>query len=201
MRLIVISSPIDLPDEAEIINQLFLSGLKAFNLRKPGISRTSLKHLIRQINPEFYNRISLHQYHELAPEFGIRKLHYTAAARADSKIDDWMQQLDHGYELSTGVHQVEMLAVLTCFKSLFYSPVFNSLSKPGYAGRVSAGFFLDKTAIIAKVIALGGICNENILLTRMMNFDGAAVLGTIWNSPQTAVKTLQLLQMKLNKLA
>lgn len=172
----------------------------AFNLRKPLLGRTGFEKLIRQINPLFYSRISLHQFHELAPEFGISKLHYTESARNGSKINDCMQKVDQGYSLSTAVHDIEMLSMLRCFQTLFYSPVFNSLSKPDYPGKVQADFYLDKTAIISDVIALGGVCNENILLTRMMNFDGAAVLGTIWNYPQTAVQILQKLQMTLNNL-
>ena len=67
---------------------------------------------------------------------------------------------------------------------LFFSPVFDSISKPGY----EHGFTheqlnnaRDKGIIDERVVALGGITIEQIPLIREYGFGGIAILGALWN--------------------
>lgn len=197
MKLIVISNADGLPDEAAIINELFEGGLTSFNLRKPEVSRKGLEQLICQINPAYYPRIALHQFHELAADVGITNLHFTEKRRSMTSTTELIKYRDQGYNLSTSVHELKMLREYVSFKTVFYSPVFDSLSKPGYLSRVAPDFWLDKSGISSAIIALGGIGIENILLARAMNFDGAAVLGTIWNEPLNALRNFKKLEEKI----
>jgi thiamine-phosphate pyrophosphorylase len=194
MELIVISNPFAIAHEAKLINALFQSGLKCFHLRKPESDPESVRRLLKEIAQEFHDRIALHQFHELASDFGIKRLHYTESARKDACFSTMQAQIANGFTLSTSIHDLTSLPGMEHFQYVFYGPIFDSISKAGYAGRVSAAFVLDKALYKTKVMALGGVKAANIARIKEMGFDGAAVLGTLWNEPQYAVERFNQLQ-------
>jgi thiamine-phosphate pyrophosphorylase len=198
MELIVISSPAPVVDEAILINNLFIAGLTCLHIRKPGATVKSLKELLNGIAPRFYNRIALHQCHELAPEYDIKRLHYTALHRQNTCSKTWAIQKAAGYVLSTSVHDLALLPLLKHFDYTFYGPVFNSLSKPGYHSVLPTTFKLNKTDIKLEVIAIGGITQANLAIVKTMNFDGAAVLGSIWTRPEQALTSFSGLKNLYN---
>ena len=187
MELIVISNPTTVTDEHNIINNLFQAGLKYFHIRKPESDIQTIRKLIEDIAPQFYDRISLHQFHEIAPDYGIKRLHYTEDARERSSNEKRALQKASGYTLSTSVHDMALLPSLSDFDYTFYGPVFNSISKPDYNSTLPDGFKTDKYTIKTKLIALGGIDASNLIKAKIMGFDGAAVLGTIWTEPASAL--------------
>ena len=195
MELIVISNPVAVADESMIINHLFQSGLKYLHIRKPGSDIKAVRDLVNGITPLFYDRISLHQFHEIAPDYGITRLHYTEQARTETSGQKIQLQIDQGYKLSTSIHDTAVLNSLAGFDYVFYGPVFNSLSKPGYQSRLPADFKLNKANTNPRVIALGGVEKSNLVKIKAMNFDGAAVLGTIWNEPDKSLARF----LELNK--
>ena len=70
------------------------------------------------------------------------------------------------------------------FDYVFLSPVFDSISKQGYAAEYTPEQIRQaaKDGIIDKrVIALGGIDEDNILQVKDYGFGGAAILGGLWN--------------------
>ena len=193
MKLLVISNPEPVVKEAAIINGLFAAGLSCFHLRKPGYSTAHLRDLLNQIQLSYYPLIALHQHHEIAEEFGLTRLHYTEQAYTAASPKLLESQKEQGFILSTSLHQLKMLTSLNRFNYVFYGPVFNSLSKPGYLSKLSPGFRLIRPLGAPKVIALGGIVKENLQQIKEMNFDGAAVLGTIWNKPEQGVENFKQL--------
>ncbi|MDF2430647.1 MAG: thiamine-phosphate pyrophosphorylase [Mucilaginibacter sp.] len=192
-----ISNPAAVADESIIINNLFQAGLKYFHIRKPESDVQTVRGLINGIAPQFYDRIALHQFHEMASDFGIKRLHYTERARKASNTKKRQNQLADGFTLSTSIHDVTTLPALEHVDYVFYGPVFNSISKPGYQSKLSADFKLDKTNIKPKVIALGGIDVSNLTMVKLMGFDGAAVLGTFWSEPDKAVAIFNQLKENL----
>jgi thiamine-phosphate pyrophosphorylase len=106
------------------------------------------------------------------------------------------QQAD-GFTLSTSIHDIPSLPRVEHFNYVFYSPVFNSISKPGYNSKVSEDLILDKAGYETKVIALGGVQVSNLPRIKRMGFDGAAVLGTLWNEPHRAVERFNQLKEQL----
>ncbi len=194
MKLVLISDPSPVAQESFIINSLFKAGLMHFNLRKPLSSRSEVEILMDGIEPRYYSRISIHQYHELAPIYGLKRIHYTEKARQEAAFLKLLEQKEEGYVLSTSIHHLSTLGSMGNFDSVFYGPVFNSLSKPGYKSRLDPSFFLDKGEVRTEVIALGGISPVNLSKVCKMNFDGAAVLGTIWNDPEFALESFTLLK-------
>lgn len=194
MDLIVISSPTGIADECRIINSLFQLGLLRFHIRKPDDDENQLRKCIEGINPQYYNRLSLHQHHQLAGEYGIKGLHYTEKARTASKLKEYKKLAEQGYVLSTSVHDIAVLSSLEFFDYAFYGPVFDSISKPSYRSRIKADFRLNKETTKLKVIALGGIDESRLATLLRMNFDGAAVLGSIWKDPLVASNTFSRLK-------
>jgi thiamine-phosphate pyrophosphorylase len=191
MKIIVISNSSAAANEAAIINGLFDAGLNSLHLRKPDYSSAQLRRLISLIKEDYHPFTALHQHHEIAPEFGITRLHYTEQAYSATPAVLLQKQKDQGYTLSTSLHQLDTLGTLNVFDYVFYGPVFNSLSKPGYQSKLPPGFRLAHKPPGPKVIALGGISMENLPQVMKMNFDGAAILGAIWNMPEQGIENFK----------
>jgi len=200
MELIVISSERAIEGEAGIINDLFRSGMCRFHLRKPGSSIEQVSKLIDHIDPAFYQRIALHQYHELAATYNIARLHFTEQSRTRTFAKTLESQKEKGIRLSTSTHDARLIPSLSVFEYTFLSPVFDSLSKPGYTGTIKPGFRLENEDRSPRVIALGGVETDRLEIIKKMGFDGAAVLGAVWNQPQMALQTFHRLQAGITNL-
>lgn len=188
--IIVISNPTYVSNEAAIINQLFDEGLCIFHLRKPESSSQELVLLLQEIKPIHHSKIALHSHHYLAKSFGIDRLHYTEASRKQLTEIDFSENENI---LSTSVHSVEDFKNLSeNFNYAFLSPVFDSISKPGYqAVKFELGIQNNKTT---KLIALGGINETNCNTAYDMGFDGIALLGFIWNNENPIKKFSKIAQ-------
>ena len=197
MQLIVISNPNIVVHEARIINQLFEAGLTRFHLRKPDWDEQHLIDLLRQIDQAFHAYIALHQYHRIAPDCNIKRLHYTEKNRLTTEQNKLILQKEEGFVLSTSIHDITDLSSLEPFDYTFFGPVFNSISKPDYQSKLPYDFHINRNNNQPKVIALGGVEVANLAKLKAMNFDGAAVLGTIWNDPTQAITNFRQLQEHL----
>ena len=194
MKLIVVSSPDQVNDEAKIINELFESGLKYFHIRKPADTAEQVRKLIAGIEPDYYPCISLHQHHSLAEEFGIKRLHYTENERGKLKNNTLEGLISNGFILSTSVHDLSLLASLNEYHYVFFGPVYNSISKQGYKSVLPPGFKLSATKASPLIIGIGGIEAKNMDSIKKMNFDGAAILGSIWKNTEQAVENFKIIQ-------
>ncbi|MEJ2905517.1 thiamine phosphate synthase [Pedobacter panaciterrae] len=193
MNVIVIANPCMVDNESNIINQLFESGLDIFHLRKDSYTRAHYNQLISEIDEAYHSRIALHDYHELAGDFGINRLHYKEAHRKQLQEAKTMLNFNDTV-LSTSIHQLEDINNLQEFDYAFFGPVFNSISKPGYAGVLNRDFILPQRLNNTKLIALGGIDDKNAEALSLMGFDGVAVLGFIWNDPSKAISNFKRIQ-------
>ncbi|CAG5069060.1 Thiamine-phosphate synthase [Dyadobacter sp. CECT 9623] len=186
MKIIIISRPDFFPGEGNAINRLFQDGMVNLHLRKPECSREDLCELIKSIDPDYHSRLSLHQHHDLAAEFGIKGLHFPEKQREATGEEIWRDLVAKGYRLSTSIHDLAELERLSdAFSYTFFGPVFDSISKAGYKGVLDEDFVLAKNRNAPKVIALGGINASNIQKIQGMNFDGAALLGAVWQENQS----------------
>lgn len=178
--LIVISDSDFRSGETEIVNQLFLAGLDLFHIRKYGTSEASLLKWINEIALEYRSRLVLHHDHQWGRSIGLHRFHYSERDREAWKGTNW-DQVEKNSIYSTSVHSVEEYNELPDhFSYAFLSPVFNSISKADYkAVKFDLGKRTDKAT---KLIALGGIQADNVKQVIEMGFDGAALLGAIWNS-------------------
>lgn len=192
MQLIAITSPDPVANEAAVINQLFAAGLPLLHLRKPEASETTISQLLQQIHSRYYAQISLHSCHHLANRFGIKRLHFPEQLRAAQHANTWLQLAEQGILASTSVHQLPVPPHFRQqFSYVFYGPVFNSISKPGYDSVLPQQYQLPPQPV--PVMALGGITPDTMRHVSQMNFNGAAVLGALWQQPHKAPDTLATL--------
>ena len=80
------------------------------------------------------------------------------------------------------------------FSYAFLSPVFDSISKADYKAKQFDLSLRKKTS--TKLIALGGITEENQYRAIDMGFDGVAMMGSIWNS-EDKIKTFKNISQSL----
>lgn len=197
MELIVISDPVCFADEPNLLNQLFEAGLALLHLRKPAVERQALATLLNDIAESYHNRIALHQFHDLVAEFpAIKRLHYPERARNEQLKNNTLPATGSDFTLSTSIHQQQAMEGLSRFDYTFYGPVFDSISKPGYAGLKDINLLFAGQKHATKIIALGGISVEKVTAVKQMGFDGLAVLGTIWNNKEQAIEKFRELNEK-----
>ena len=181
MKIIVITSPTPVKDEAAICNHLFTHGLKYLHLRKPGASAEVYERFIRQIFPVYRNRIVLHEHYELVKKYRLHGIHLKYP-QANEYIY-YIQQ----YAVSISCHRVDEIRQLPFRPAYcFLSPIFDSISKTGYRSRF--GQLPDLSDIDCPVIALGGLEPDKTGLCRRAGFEGIAVLGYLWNNPDEAIE-------------
>lgn len=173
-KLLVVTPEGRYPKEAVWINRLFEAGLECLHLRKPGRDYRQLLAYVRQIDEAFYPRIMLHHEERLLEEGAFRGVHYRPAALPLHKP---------AYTVSCGIHSWQELRQLEeRFSYSLLSPFFDSISKRGYAANPSLQA-IPAGVNPEKVIALGGVGSSNISQLYQMGLGGAAVLGSIWQSP------------------
>jgi thiamine-phosphate pyrophosphorylase len=188
MRLIVITRS-DFPvREARQIVQLFDNGLEILHLRKPEASLRACEHLLQQIPEKYYRRIKLHQHFDLVGRYSLLGVHCNS--RYASKGEDWT-----GFHVSKSCHSLSELEEADGFDYLFLSPVFDSISKQGYRSAFSDELLCqarNQNRIHEKIVALGGVCADNLPLLKRYGFGAAAVLGAVWQAgdPLKAFNTL-----------
>jgi len=183
MELIVIAKPTIFKEECHLVNQLFEAGLQVFHLRKENTDEAGYRKIVEGILPEYHPRIALHHFHALANDYNMNRIHHTESFRKNLSTNI----MPKNQILSTSIHQLSAIDAIATYHYSFYGPVFNSLSKPGYLGVIPPGFRLNKYNSNTKLIALGGIGLTQIDQVKEMNFDGVALLGSIWNDPAQAL--------------
>ncbi|HIZ85779.1 MAG TPA: thiamine phosphate synthase [Candidatus Coprenecus stercoravium] len=175
-KIVVITDPEFLPGEAELIGMLLEAGAWRVHVRKPGSDAAETAALLEGIAPRYRSRLSLHDHHDLALRYGVGGVH----------LNSRNPQRPDGFNglVSRSCHSLEELGryAATC-GYMFLSPVFDSISKTGYASH----FTLDEIragagegVVTDRVLALGGVTAGNIGLALDAGFGGAAVLGWIW---------------------
>jgi thiamine-phosphate pyrophosphorylase len=193
--LVVISHATMLPGEAPIIQTLFEEGLECFHLRKPDADEQAVRALIEAIPAVYHNRIAMHGFFHLLEEYDMHRWHFREEHRLATEEGTLLQLKEKGYILSTSVHDLLTIQQLPAFFTYtFFSPVFDSISKQDYKGVTGDDFYIRDEQKPVRVIALGGIDAGNIQKVVDMNFDGAALLGSLWNEPANAVEKYRALR-------
>lgn len=195
MRLVIISHTECFEGEAAILNSLFAEGMACFHLRKPLVEKSGIRQLLDAISPAYRPQVALHQFHELAGDYGITRLHFTERHRLGTAGQTLADLTAKGYVLTTSVHSIPAAQQLPqVFSYAFFGPVFNSISKEGYHAIVKPDFYWPSEQKAVPMIALGGIDAANIGRVAAMNFDAAALLGVLWKTPGQAIEKFRTIQ-------
>ncbi|HIT48318.1 MAG TPA: bifunctional hydroxymethylpyrimidine kinase/phosphomethylpyrimidine kinase [Candidatus Coprenecus stercoripullorum] len=176
MRLVAITPPEYLPQEGNAIAAIIESGAAYVHIRKPGTGRKEMEALLRSVPERLRGRIVLHDMHELAADYGVGGIHLN---RRNGNIPG-----NFTGRISVSCHTLEETVHWKdkC-DYLFLSPVFDSISKPGYMQAFSPSVLREAResgTIDRKVLALGGITPANAGKAMAFGFGGAAVLGWLW---------------------
>lgn len=183
----IISSDSEKQSEVEAITQMFQSGLERLHLRKPESTIDETRNLIKAIPSCYHNRIVLHEHFDLLKEFNLCGVHLNR--RNPDVPKDW-----NGH-ISISCHNIEELARKKAegytfadgnskpFDYLSLSPIFDSISKQGYNSAFSFEELNNaklEGIIDERVLALGGICSDNIEKALEFGFGGVMILGDAW---------------------
>lgn len=176
MRLIVITPPQPADHEVRIIGELIDHGVWAAHLRRPEATALQMSRLIEALPARYHDRLVLHDHHELCSVYGLKGVHLNRRHP--------LPPPDHRGSLSASTHSLAELAhVLPRVDYAFLSPIFDSISKQGYASAFTAEQLSQARLwglLGPQVMALGGVSADRLEQVCQMGFGGAALLGDVW---------------------
>ena len=177
MKLIVITTPTYFVEEDKIITALFDEGLDTLHLRKPDTAPVYAERLLTLIPEKYHRHIVVHDHFYLKNEYKLKGIHLS---QRNPLIPD-----NYTGHVSASCHtHDEVSADKKICDYVFLSPIFDSISKEGYSSAFPPEVIREAASrgiIDKKVIALGGVDEDNILRVKDFGFGGAAVLGGLWN--------------------
>ncbi len=176
---IVVTLPHFWHGEAERIVMLLHRGDVDFvHIRKPEASLSQIEQLIEQIPQQLHPRLTLHDYHILAPKHSIGGIHLNS--RNPTPLAEWRGRI------SISCHSIKELSECQAERNYTYmslSPIFDSISKQGYKAAFTPQEIEEarqQGVINSKVLALGGVRFSTIDDVIRMGFGGAMILGDAW---------------------
>lgn len=184
MKIIVISNPVKINDEINILISLFKHGLKLLHLRKPDFTKEEYQNIIKSIPKEYHNNIVIHSHYELTNVFNLKGIHLPEYTRTNFNTENLNEIFSKYNVISSSFHNLNDLSnINNDYEYVFLSPIFNSISKNNYnttfkINDISSALKKSQN----KIIALGGINLNNAKQAINMGFSGIALHGTIWSS-------------------
>lgn len=169
---IAITEPTPQPGEAGVISRLLESrAIDYVHIRRPGTPTAELRRLVEAIPSALRLGLRLHDCFNLAAEMQLGGVHLNSRN---------LVAPPGVRSVTASCHSLREIADAP--DSLLYttlSPVFDSISKPGYTARFNLedlkGTFRGKS-----VIALGGVTPADFPALGAAGFAGAAMLGYVW---------------------
>lgn len=190
MELLAITREDFFEQEAEAVSRILDGGFARVHLRKPSASEAEIRSLIERIPDRYRNRLSLHDRHALAVEYGLGGIH----------LNGRNPEPPAGFRgtVSRSCHSIEELRLHPREDYLFLSPIYDSISKAGYRAAFTREELRQAAAegrIGRRTIALGGVTPERLEELAELGFGGAALLGFVWGDG-----TLSSVEQKLKTL-
>lgn len=179
--IVVIAPENDVPNEIELLHELFEAGLTYYHFRKPHKDYDAHVAYLNQIDQQYHHHIVVHYHHELINAFNIKGIHFQEQQRIDH-IDNPGQYFKglnmYGKTISSSFHEPKDIEDCDFeFDYHLLSPVFSSVSKKDDQGRGFDVNLIDKT-----IIGMGGVTGDNVSAFEALGYHGVGVLGGIWNS-------------------
>lgn len=186
-ELIVITHPGQVYDETDICKELLNEGLQRLHVRKPNWDDAKLNGWLSRFSEAELKKMVIHHNRNAFEKFNAGGLHVSYSAE--------LPVVKNG-SLSCSVHNWDEAsdAIEKC-DYVFISPLFDSISKSAYKKNPDL-IIIPQNLSGRRIIALGGIDENTIEEVFDIGYSGAAVLGYIWNNPESAVINFN----KLNNL-
>lgn len=179
MKLIVVTSPHFLPDEARILAALFDAGLDTLHLRKPDATADRVEQLLQALPPPCRERTIIHDFFTLKEKYALGGIHLNS--RHPQAPQDYQGRLTRACH---SLEEAKETSRTGAFDYVLLSPVYDSISKQGYRSGYSIAELRQAQSegiINHRVVAMGGIDAGNLQEIKSLGFGGAALLGDIWS--------------------
>lgn len=192
MKLIVISSSKNKPEDPKLMTELFESGLNTFHLRKPSMSTQELAQLIEAVPEHFHDRIVIHSHHKLASRYALKGIHLTGVHKR-RKFSTWfriraLRMKNESLSISTSWHKLgHAYANKKHYDYVLLGSIFDRLSNNFNAGFSEHSLRAVIARTTLRLIARGGTNEDVILRCRDLGFHGVAFSSALWDSPQPIV--------------
>lgn len=177
-------------DELRFVTTLLDSGIvDRVHLRHPDADKSAIADILASLRPEHLSRISLHDHYDLASRFDGIGIHFNSRnPRCDIQCSGLR---------SAGVHNTDELAAAKGVDYVLASPVFDSVSKPGYKANPDIVNVIQNADM--PIIALGGVTPDRFDGLKKQGFAGGAMLGFADVPFADLNKVLDSIRKNLNK--
>ena len=187
MKIIVYTPESRVEREIELIAGMLSAGADYLYLRRQGEDDAYWMAYAEQLPFADQGKIFTSSFRVLH-EMGLDGFHFTGKAIAGLDKQDLVENLkmleQSGKKSSATVRSLEELQQLDGHLDiLLFSPVFESISKPGYRqdrNLEALKDYLQKRTSKTAVFAQGGINFDRIEEVKSLGFDGIALLGALW---------------------
>ncbi|MEE1168593.1 MAG: thiamine phosphate synthase [Alistipes sp.] len=177
MRIIAITSPAIIGDDAYIIASLLDRGVDTIHLRKPAADIDECRALLSTLSAEHRARIVIHDYPELYSEFSLKGIH-------QNRNIVTLPESYSGFRTRSCHTLDEVVRYKHECDYLFLSPIFDSISKLGYKSQFDHCQLrraCDAGVIDDRVVALGGVTFDKIEYLASLGFGGVAMSGALYS--------------------
>lgn len=175
---IVITLPRVMEGEAEALMEICKEPCAPIvHIRKPESSEAEVERLLNRLKASGcdMSRLTTHYNEPLARKYGLGGVHLRG--------EELGKGAGAGLRRSLSTHswkEVQQYAGRVDY--LFISPLFDSISKPGYrSGLDPEETFFRLAHHDGRIVALGGVSADTITQVERLGFNGAAVLGAVWS--------------------
>jgi thiamine-phosphate pyrophosphorylase len=202
VQLIVITPDKPVANEYAIVNELFRCGLNRLHLRKPSFDQDGYINYINNVNSDFRSRIVISGCFELYHRLKLGGVHLNSHLRDSPSVWNIVSDIPTN-AISTSFHSwTEITENTFPYNYVFISPVFNSISKFGYNAVIDLTAVIEaRGACMAErnycpaIIGLGGVGINELPILKKTGFDGAAMLGSIWQAKDPVAEMTKVLEL------
>ena len=193
MRLYLLTPPQTTGNELPLVLHFLECGLHKLHIRKPEFSIGDYRNYIAAIPVTYHDRLVIHGAFELVQAFPALGVHFRSHDRQDTQLVQQVRQLRPA-SCSSSFHAWEEISSNeNHYDYVFISPVFDSISKKGYKAGIDleGRLRLRQWAAAHKkqlpgIVGLGGVGPATIARLNETGFEGAALLGAIWEAAHPA---------------
>lgn len=166
-----ITMPGYVENEVRKIEKLLDSGFDYVHIRKPEATKEELLRFIKKISERYRKYVVLHDHHDLTETLILGGVH----------LNSRNPEIPKDLPYSVSCHSLEEIKQWKGAHYIFLSPIYDSISKPGYKSRFNINEVSEK--IRGKnIVALGGVTSDKIPELKEAAFIGAAFMGDLWQN-------------------